>query len=109
MISVHPSTSDNSCAMIIGWDSTEPEFESFCYCMMGEAKDEMDEKLLRLSAGRAIKIHCFDDHIAEALRLSPGQFIQIVNAHAKVISDHTVEGAAVCGYIDHEVRFCCFS
>ena len=77
--------------------------------MMGEAKDEVDKKLLRLSAGRAIKIHCFDDHVAEALRLLPGQFIQIVNAHAKVISDHTVEGAAVSGYIDHEVRFHCYA
>eukprot|EP00112_Aurelia_sp_Birch-Aquarium-sp1_P025990 Seg895.3 transcript_id=Seg895.3/GoldUCD/mRNA.D3Y31 product="Protection of telomeres protein 1" protein_id=Seg895.3/GoldUCD/D3Y31 len=104
VISIHLSTSDSSCAIIVGWDSTVPMFESFCYCMMGDAEDEVDEELLRVSAGRAIKIHCFDDHVAEAMRLVSGQFIQVVNAHAKVINDHTITSAAVSGFIDHEKK-----
>ena len=103
VVDVYQSDSDSTCAIIIGWDGTMPTFNSYLYCKYKEQSHESVDDLVMTSYGRTIKIHCFDNHRDDAMKLKSGQFVQLVNVHIKVVNRALAESSAIASLVDRQV------
>ena len=104
-VAIYTFPENEKCAMIRLWDGTELTITSFHPRPLDDANVNVSLKLLKITKDKTIDVYVFDDHVKEAAKIKPGDFIIARNVHCKRVDDQSLETAFKNGCEDSVSSF----